>query len=323
VRRLTLQGNAQGTNLLGVGASSRVKVVGNYLTNCGYNGALVVYGNTDNLYAFNTVDNQLNISRAFWIGNLNPNEDETRATVADNTLTAVGGTGIVFVGSGQVVRNTLNGVGNTNGAGMALSCTATMRAHDLLVRGNTITGFAYQGIQSDCINDDEYSLNIQVIGNTIRSTPGNGIYVVRARQWTIRDNVIEDVGINGISVQNARRIRIEGNRITDTRTGGARTVADGIRVVALNHAQDVVDVRMDFNTVTNVTTHGIYVTNVAPGTMTDIRMRRNLLTDNGGYGIFVADVADGDITQVVATQNIIQRNVGGDIRMDPSDGVVN
>jgi hypothetical protein len=323
VRRLTFEGSAQVTNLLGVGASDRVKVVGNTLRNCNHNGALVVYGNTDNLYTRNTVDTQLGTSRAFWIGNVNPGEEETRATVADNMLTAGGGTAIVVWGSAQVVRNTLDGTGNTNGAGMAISCTTTARAHDVLIRSNTITGFAYQGIQSDCINDGDYSLNIQVIGNTIRATPGNGIYIVRARQWTVRDNVIEDVGLNGILVSNARRIRLEGNRITDTRTGGARTVDNGIHVIAQSNVLDVVNVRMEANSVSNVTGHGIQVVNAAPGTMTDIRMVRNVLLDNDGYGIFVADVADGDITHVVATQNVTQRNAGGDIRMDPSDGVIN
>lgn len=323
VRHLTFAGNGQATNLLGVGDSARVKVVDNHFTNNDYNGALVSYGNMDNLYAFNTTDGLLGTTRALWIGNTNPGEVEINATIADNTIVAVAGTGIVVVGSGQVLRNMLDGTGNTNGAGMALACTATVGAHDLVVRGNTVIGFAYQGIQSDCINDGEYTLNITLSGNTIRGTTGNGIYVVRARQWTIQDNTIEDVGAHGIFVTNATRIRIDGNHIGDTRVGGSRTVVDGIRVVGQMYVLDVANVKIDHNVVDNVTNHGIHVTNVAPGTVTDVKLRRNVLTNNSGYGIFVADVTDGDITKVVATQNILQNNSGGDIRMDPSDGVVN
>jgi hypothetical protein len=206
---------------------------------------------------------------------------------------------------------------------MALSCGDTGGTHDLLVRNNTIVGFAYQGIQSDCISASSYTLNIQIIGNTIQSTPGNGIYIVRARQWTVRDNVIEDVGTNGIIVSDAWRIRLEGNRIRDTRSAGARTMLNGINILAQTNPQEIATVRIDSNTISNVLGNGINVVNATPGTITDVRILRNYVTDNDGWGIFVADVVDGDITQVVATQNYVMRNIAGTIRMDPSDGIIN
>jgi parallel beta-helix repeat protein len=322
VRHLTFDGQGQATNLLGIGASARVQVVANTFVHADYNGALVAYGNTDTVYAGNTADGLLGTTRAFWIGNANRGEAETRATIADNTLTALAGTAIALLGSGAVLRNTLEGTGNTHGAGIALACTATVRAQDVLVEGNAITGFAYHGLQSDCTHDGESTRTITVRGNTIRGTPGTGIYVVRARQWIVQDNVIEDVGLHGIYVQNARRITLTGNQITDTRAGAVRTTRDGIRVVGAANVLDVVTVLMDTNTVTHVTGHGIQVTNVAPGTMTDLRLQHNVLLENDGYGIFVADVTDGDITRVVATQNVVEGNLAGTIRMDPSDGVI-
>ena len=270
------------------------------------------------------------MSRGLWIGNTTAAELEYGAKVLDNAITLTSATGIVCIFRGGEVRgNTVTGTGSGAGSGIAMGAANGVRCENMVIQGNTFVGWNFHGIQSDAIDDTNYTQNITVVNNITRQNLGTGIFVNRARGWVVVGNIVEDNNFEnagsgpGIDISMARQIRVENNLVTDTRTGGARTQTNGIRVFAQISAREVEDITLKGNVVSNNLGDGIQIANSAPGTMTRILIQQNLSTDNGDWGIGVKDATDGDITKVVATGNSTARNVSGDIRMDPSDGVIN
>jgi parallel beta-helix repeat protein len=330
VTRLTIDGSGLVNNLLGVQQCEDTRVTDNTLSRSGGNGAVVTASNRRNLYERNIIHTLTNAARGLWVGNTSPAEVEDHPTIVENTITAGGGSAITGTSNGAVIaRNTLLGVGNTQGAGIALGSAAAARFQNAFITDNTITGFQYHSLQSDAIASGDYTQNIRVTNNRLQQSNGAGIFVVRARDWTITGNTILDQNMDavgtgaGIYIDDAQRIWVEGNYIADTRSGAARTTSGGIGVVAQGYAGSVKDITLTGNTVVNIFGDGIQLTDVTPGTMDRVLIERNLSSDNAGWGIAVKDSVDGTITHVVATQNTCTRNVSGTIRMDPSDGIIN
>lgn len=324
VSGLTFDGGGFTTNLLGITWSRDTIVQDSTFRNAGGNAAMVAAGNTYNSYSANTVSSLVNLCRGFWIGNASAREYESYPTIRDNTITLATHTAIALLAYGADVRgNTLTHLGGTDGSGVALGGINPWVARQVVIADNTITGFPFHGVQSDAQTNADYTQDITVTGNTVRNCTHTGIYIVRARGWSVAYNVVENNVDAGIYVELARDVTVAKNTVRDTRAGGARTQFSGIKLLSQTSALDIQRIYIDSNTVSNHVGDGILVTNANPGTMTIIGAYYNVSTNNSGYGLSVTDVADGNITKVVATGNIYSGNTTGTYRMDPTDAIVN
>jgi parallel beta-helix repeat protein len=277
-------------------------------------------GNRDGSYSGNTVQNTGASRHGMHIGHYgSAAELEINPTVQNNTITDVGGDGIVIVAQGGLVST--NTVTRAGASGIVLSGYQSIYTTNTVLEGNQVSRCTWHGIQSDMF-PGEYTSGVTVRNNVVFENNGSGIYAVNTRSWlvegnTARDNDLDNVpNAEGITVQSSRDLVIRNNVLADTRTGSARTQNNGIKIVGYggsSSAPDVYNVEVSGNTVTNHSHQGIFVGGAPGGYLDLVNVTRNTISGNTLCGLEVAEDANTrcSVTRFRQSQNTFSNNGGG------------
>lgn len=301
-----------------------------HIINGALNASVFFVGGTGNKFTYNTIKTSAANSRGLWIGNVNAGESETECLISGNYVNATGHSGI----AGNLVRGVIsnNRCIGTSGAGIVQASSVVTNSGDyakqVTIVGNVCKGNTFHGIQvGDPQAAGDYVEYLSVTGNVCEANANSGIYLVDARDCSISGNVCRDNATSGgsnsgILIARAKRISISGNLCGDSRSGASRTQVYGIGMVAQSAALDIEDINISGNVCRNNLTNGIYAVNAGSGTIDSLSIVGNSCPDNGARGISVAHTADGKIAPVVCVGNICLGNTSADIRLDPTNCII-
>jgi parallel beta-helix repeat protein len=314
-QNLLIDGNGVSSNAIGLKETKLSGVTNTNIVNAGYLGAVVAVNNSGNSYAYNSVTRGVGVARGLWIGNAAADQMESNATVTNNQVSQMGATGIVCTCLNSRVDNNVST--HNGGSGIIFPAAGDYRASYVSATGNTVSFNKFSGFQSDAASNQTYSEFITLTNNIVEGNTSCGIYLVRARDWTVSGNQIRNNLIHGIEVGEAKRIQLNRNLVEDTRVGSDRTQNVGIHLAAqATGINDVQDVQITGNTTQNNLSNGIFLVNCSPNTMDNVTIQNNVSLSNSGYGIRASAVKNGDITNVSITNNSMESNGTGPLRID-------
>lgn len=325
IRGITINGNSIASAAVGFSAGVECFVDGCTIYASGAGGGQIISSNGGqrNRFTNNLIYSGNGVTRGIWVGNVNAGNMETDVYVSGNTVRDNPASGIVVsTFGGRVIGNYSL---SNEGAGIVIpGNVGGFETRDLLVDGNYCDDNLFHGIQADCIAGS-ISRNCTITGNVcINHTrngagTGAGVYVVRAKGWTITGNVCSDNSNSGVYVDLSDNITVSGNICQDTRTAGSRTQQQGVSLVA--QTGNISGVVITGNICDNNTNNGIQV--VTSGfTATNLTVEGNTATNNSQRGIFIAEDVLGSITNTVVDGNVCSGNTTVDLRLSLRDVVV-
>ncbi len=157
--------------------------------------------------------------------------------ISENIVTDIGnntgGSGI-FAWNTDNINISNNEVNQVNGTGIDLG-----RYLEAEISDNEVDDVSENGIFADGYNDDALGYAINVIGNNIVDTGGNGIQVGYTDDVYIGDNVVENAGADGIQVYNGSFVEISGNDVNNTGDDGIEVRDSGYTTITMNTLNDI------------------------------------------------------------------------------------
>lgn len=321
IRGLRFLGGGFDHDLLSVTRNTNSLIEDNSFVNGGSSGAMVALGNTGNRYLRNRVEGTLGVSRGLWVGNVSTANAEHYALIEGNLISASGGTGIVL--TGDHLRALGNRSNNNAGSGIAISSsvsTGGVNTQHVVIANNFLQDNLFHGVQADCSATTDFVADVTLAGNMLSGNAGTGIYVLRAKRWTITGNHAYDNTTAGIIVDNASIVNVTGNSLYDSRTGGSRTQQNGLRVVSADG--NTSEVIASANLIYNNTTIGLLMGANAGKTLANALITGNMSRSNSTHGIHLTEVDVGSVTQISMIGNNTTTNTTSDLRIDPTDVII-
>ncbi len=270
------------------------------VSNTGYpaNAAIVASGGNGNSFLGNTVQFTQKVSndgtRGMWIGN-GGSQTEQNVTIANNTVSNVGATGIATHVNNANIRNNL--VTNAAGAGIKVTPTTGLGG-STTVQGNTLRGNLYHGIQ---ISKADSPVIIQQ--NTIDGNNIAGIYAADGAFYgRITGNTITNQPQAGIYLYNADNLSVDNNQISGNGHGILLEAPSGYNLNGLTIAS---------NTISSQSAHGITMWGRG-GSISSVSITSNSIYNGSLYGMFIEQLS-GSISGVSASSNCFSNNASGTI----------
>lgn len=221
IMNLSTTGNLEGHGIICSTVSDHV-ISGNIFRSC-RTGVFLSVG----ALRVSVLDNIFNGCLGGVAAQLTPGAASADVIIARNTMT--GGSSVAIYAYGCdglfIINNRLTGTSNAgvNGIEVPASTGGLTAATRVSIVGNDIRTYL-RGIVSG-------SPSSRIVDNDIQDTGSFGILTIGASMH-VRGNRVRDTnnsaGAGAIQIQSGDRSIIVNNEITDTRTGGARTVAVGI-----------------------------------------------------------------------------------------------
>jgi parallel beta-helix repeat protein len=269
------------------------------VSNTGYaNAAIVATGGNGNSYIGNTVRTTAQVSgdgaRGMWIGN-GGSQTEVNATIANNTVSDAGATGIATHVNNAIIRDNL--VTNVAGAGIKVTPTTGLGGQTTVER-NTLRGNLFHGLQ---VSKADTPVNIQ--GNTIDGNQIAGIYASDGAFYgRITGNTITNQREAGIYLYNGNGLSIDNNQIIGNGHGVLIEAQGGYNLNNLTIAG---------NTISGQAAHGITFWGRG-GSINSVAISSNSIYNGAIYGIFI-EQNSGSLTGISASGNCFSNNSAGTI----------
>lgn len=317
-RGLTVNGNSIASAAIGFSAGTECFVENCTVFGSGGTGQIISSnGGVRNRFINNIVHSGSGTARGMWLGNVTATDMETDIDITDNIVRNNPATGIVLSSVGG--RCVGNHARTNEGAGIIFPGGGGYSAKNLAVAGNYCVDNLFHGMQSDVIyaTDADCVSGINLTGNVCSSNSrgsGSGIYMLYSRNCAVTGNVcLDNVAAGIIADDNNFGLTISGNICADTRTGGARTQAAGIRMNVTLYSSGGYTVTG--NTLRNNSDVGLQSIATAAGkNISEVSISGNSILNNANYGIFLSEVTPGDMSGIVVSGNTIKGHATQDIR---------
>jgi parallel beta-helix repeat protein len=301
IKDLTVDGRNVAENMIGIEYCNGTTLQNVSVSNIGYpsSAAIAAIGNRGNSYVGNSVryaaksgDNGV---RGLWIGNGN-HETEYNATIANNTVTDVGASGIVAHVINSTIRD--NYVANAIGAGIKLVPTLG-QGGQTTIEGNTVRNSSFHGIQLE--NADS---PVIVQRNTLDANLMAGVYVSGGyfNNGRISGNTITNHREAAIYLYNGVGISIDNNQIAGN--------GHGLLLEAIG-SNTMSNLQVSSNNFSGQRENGITMWGRG-GVIQSVTIGSNAFSNQSQYGIFI-EYASGTLTGVSASSNCFANNSSGTI----------
>jgi parallel beta-helix repeat protein len=271
------------------------------VSNTGYpaSAAIVATGGSGNQFLGNSVRSTGRIStdgtRGMWIGN-GGTQTEQNATIANNTVTDTGATGIAAHVNNTAISENL--VVNAYGAGIKICPTSGLGGQSS-IQGNTIRGSQFHGVQIS-----KADTPVIVERNTIDGNKGAGIYASDgAFLGRITGNTITNNPEAGIYLYNGSGVRMDNNTVTGN--------GHGILMETIN-GYTLRDLEITGNSINGQTAHGITVWGRG-GTLSNLAVSANSITNGLQYGVFIDQTKGNKLSGISVSTNCFSNNAAGTI----------
>jgi parallel beta-helix repeat protein len=300
IKDLTIDNRNIGVAGIGfeVCTNSKIQNVSVFNTGLPTQAGIVASGGTGNSYIGNTIRFAQKVGadgvRGMWIGN-GGSQTELNATIANNTISDVGATGIATHVNNAIIRD--NMVTNAAGAGIKVSPTSGLGGQTT-VSGNTIRGSLFHGIQISKADSP-----VIISGNTIDANTIAGIYASDgAFQGRITGNTITNNPEAAIYLYNGDNLMIDNNQIVGNRHGILIETPPGYNIRGL---------QITGNNITGQQQNGVTVWGRG-GSLDSMSINSNSIYNGSSYGVQI-DWASGSLNNISATGNCFANNSYGTI----------
>jgi hypothetical protein len=301
IKDLTIDNQNVGVAGIGFDAcsNSTIQNVSIFNTSLPTQAAIVASGGNGNSYIGNTIRFGQKGSndgvRGMWIGN-GGSQTELNATIANNTVSDMGATGIATHVNNATIRD--NMVTNSAGAGIKVSPTSGLGGQTT-VSGNTLRGNLFHGLQ---ISKADSPVIIE--GNVIDANTVAGIYGSDGAFYgRITGNTITNHTNQGaIYLYNADQLVVERNQMKGNRHSIIVEALTGYNIRGLQIASNNMEQQQE---------NGISVWGRG-GSIDGMSISSNSIYNGSNYGVMI-DWASGSLNNISASGNCFANNTYGTI----------